>query len=276
MTISNFGAAGVKPGVCTSTTRPTTPYNGQVIYETDTGYLRVWDGSAWDYLSIATDYQSPTGYLYRQTLYVTGTSTFTKATYPWLRAIRAKVVGGGGAGGGAPFTGVVNQAAAGGGGGAGGYSERLVTNIAGLATNETITIGAAGAGGSGGGGNGGASSAFGMTANGGSGGSVGVASTARSLAQGGNGGSASGGDLNISGQNGSFGQVEAPSAFGGNGGSSFMGMGGLRIGTIPATPRGGGSPTGFGAGGGGSVGAESVAVNGTSGTAGIVIIELYA
>jgi hypothetical protein len=51
MGMSNFGAAGVKPGVCTSTTRPATPYNGQVIYETDTGYLRVWDGSAWDYLS---------------------------------------------------------------------------------------------------------------------------------------------------------------------------------------------------------------------------------
>jgi hypothetical protein len=51
MSISNFGTAGVKPGVCTSTTRPTAPYVGQVIFETDTGYLRVWDGAAWDYLS---------------------------------------------------------------------------------------------------------------------------------------------------------------------------------------------------------------------------------
>ncbi len=46
---------GLRPGVCTSTTRPTTPYTGQVIYETDTGYLRVWDGSAWDYLSQKQD-----------------------------------------------------------------------------------------------------------------------------------------------------------------------------------------------------------------------------
>ena len=50
MGISN-NASGLRPGVCTSTTRPTAPYTGQIIFETDTGYLRVWDGSAWDYLS---------------------------------------------------------------------------------------------------------------------------------------------------------------------------------------------------------------------------------
>lgn len=50
MAISNV-ASGLRPGVCTSTTRPSAPYTGQIIYETDTGYLRVWDGSAWDYLS---------------------------------------------------------------------------------------------------------------------------------------------------------------------------------------------------------------------------------
>ena len=50
MAISSH-ATGLRPGVCTSTTRPTNPYTGQIIYETDTGYLRVWDGSAWDYLS---------------------------------------------------------------------------------------------------------------------------------------------------------------------------------------------------------------------------------
>lgn len=54
MTISNQ-ASGIRPGVCTSTTRPTAPYTGMTIYETDTGYLRVWDGSAWDYLSQSQD-----------------------------------------------------------------------------------------------------------------------------------------------------------------------------------------------------------------------------
>lgn len=54
MSISS-SATGLRPGVCTSTTRPTTPYTGQIIYETNTGYLRVWDGANWDYLSQSQD-----------------------------------------------------------------------------------------------------------------------------------------------------------------------------------------------------------------------------
>jgi len=41
----------VKPGVCTSSTRPASPYDGQVIYETDTDKTLVWNGSAWVFLS---------------------------------------------------------------------------------------------------------------------------------------------------------------------------------------------------------------------------------
>ena len=48
MAISN-NLTGVRPGVCTSTTRPTAPYEGQVIYETDTDLVRVWNGSTWNY-----------------------------------------------------------------------------------------------------------------------------------------------------------------------------------------------------------------------------------
>ena len=36
-------------GVCTSTTRPATPYEGQVVYETDTDLAYIYDGSAWRY-----------------------------------------------------------------------------------------------------------------------------------------------------------------------------------------------------------------------------------
>jgi hypothetical protein len=36
-----------QPGVCTSSTRPATPYEGQTIYETDTDKVLVWNGSAW-------------------------------------------------------------------------------------------------------------------------------------------------------------------------------------------------------------------------------------
>jgi hypothetical protein len=54
MSVSSAGQ-GLRPGVVTSTTHPTNPYLGQIIYETNTGYLRVWDGSAWDYLSQKQD-----------------------------------------------------------------------------------------------------------------------------------------------------------------------------------------------------------------------------
>ena len=37
----------VRPGVCTSTTRPASPFEGQVIYETDTDLLLAYNGSAW-------------------------------------------------------------------------------------------------------------------------------------------------------------------------------------------------------------------------------------
>lgn len=47
---SVLGASSViKPGVCTSTTRPSVPYTGQLIYETDTASVASWNGSAWVY-----------------------------------------------------------------------------------------------------------------------------------------------------------------------------------------------------------------------------------
>lgn len=46
MAISS-NATGLRAGVCTSTTRPTAPYTGQIIYEVDTGRMAVWSGSVW-------------------------------------------------------------------------------------------------------------------------------------------------------------------------------------------------------------------------------------
>ena len=46
MSISN-NSTGLRPGVCLSSNRPTTPYVGQHIFETDTGKQLVWDGSSW-------------------------------------------------------------------------------------------------------------------------------------------------------------------------------------------------------------------------------------
>jgi hypothetical protein len=48
MTISAT-TQGIKPGVCTSTNRPANPFDGMVIYETDTDKVAVYDSSAWVY-----------------------------------------------------------------------------------------------------------------------------------------------------------------------------------------------------------------------------------
>lgn len=50
MAISS-NATGLRPGVVTSTTRPTTPYTGQIIFQTDTGTMHNWDGATWQLLA---------------------------------------------------------------------------------------------------------------------------------------------------------------------------------------------------------------------------------
>ena len=42
-----LGVNGLKPGVCTSSTRPAAPYEGQLIYETDTDRFWFYNGSSW-------------------------------------------------------------------------------------------------------------------------------------------------------------------------------------------------------------------------------------
>jgi hypothetical protein len=48
---SGYGIGSLKPGVCTSSSRPSSPYDGQMIYETDTNLVRIWNGTAWKTLS---------------------------------------------------------------------------------------------------------------------------------------------------------------------------------------------------------------------------------
>jgi hypothetical protein len=44
---SGYVVGSLKTGVCTSTTRPAVPFDGQTISETDTDSLSVYKGSAW-------------------------------------------------------------------------------------------------------------------------------------------------------------------------------------------------------------------------------------
>ena len=50
-----IGASSLsKPGVCTSSTRPATPYEGQMIYETDTDLSYIYGNSAWQQIAGST------------------------------------------------------------------------------------------------------------------------------------------------------------------------------------------------------------------------------
>ena len=71
MAISNL-SGGLRSGVCTSTTRPTTPYEGQMIYETDTDKVLVWNGSAW-----YANWNLPWGFVAETTLANTSSNYIT-------------------------------------------------------------------------------------------------------------------------------------------------------------------------------------------------------
>ena len=55
---SGYGIGSLKPGVCTSSTRPASPFVGQTIFETDTNKMKVWLGSAWSSGTQHTDIPS--------------------------------------------------------------------------------------------------------------------------------------------------------------------------------------------------------------------------
>ena len=50
--------SAIRPGVCTSSTRPSVPYTGQTIFETDTKRLVIYDGASWIYVA---DTDTPPG-----------------------------------------------------------------------------------------------------------------------------------------------------------------------------------------------------------------------
>lgn len=94
---SAYGIGSLKPGVCTSSTRPSVPYTGQTIFETDTNRLYVYNSSAW--VIPNSPAQNPTGLeLVSSTAVGTAVSTVTvsnafSATYDTYRVVWSGGVG---------------------------------------------------------------------------------------------------------------------------------------------------------------------------------------
>lgn len=219
----------------------------------------------------------------RQVLVITASTTFDKATYPWLARVRAIVVGGGGGGGGTEET-VSFEVAAGSGGGGGGAAE-VIVDAASLLASETVTVGAGGTAGAGVAGGAGGSSVFGAhaVATGGDGGGAGIAVgatfDAAAVAAGGAGTS---GDVLYQGGDGdagiacddAAGEVNSPRiAIGGSGGGSLMaGRTRDRIRSVGGVGFANSGRGGFGA----SAPPNTAAAAGRPGGSGIVLVYLYA
>jgi hypothetical protein len=76
-----IGASSLnKAGVCTLTTRPASPYEGQMIYETDTDMVAIWNGTAWRYIASTTPTNGTVLQVVRSTLTSDRNTTSTSYT----------------------------------------------------------------------------------------------------------------------------------------------------------------------------------------------------
>jgi hypothetical protein len=223
---------------------------GMVTYLDDSNVLSVYDGTTW----------RDVGYTLRETVYFTSSGTFTKATYPWLRAVRVKAQASGGGGGRATKTDLVSEQGANGAGG-GGYAESFITDIAGLGTAITVTVGAGGATPA-------ATGVGGVIApTNGSDSSFGTAVVGKGSV-GATGGVAGTGDFTVPGEDGDSGKSGGAYLFGGGGGGSMLGQGG-------GLGNGGAAKNYGGGGAGGAASNSNVPGPGGAGAGGIVIVELF-
>ena len=257
--------------------RPT-PAVGMLRFNTDSGEFEGYKGSAWGWLGAAA------GYAFAGTVVYTTTGSFDKADPLGtgdigLRAIRVRLVGGGGGGGGAATTGA-SEASGGGGGGGGAYGESFITNIAGLSSSETVTVGTGGAGGSAGANSGsaGGTTTFGslVSATGGNGGTGGAAAAAPlSGAQGGAGGNTVTATIALAGGWGDTTPLFAGNVIAAGGGHSVLG---LARGTTRTTGGTNGSnQIGFGSGGSGGANTQNngTARSGGAGKDGVVLVDCF-
>lgn len=220
------------------------------------------------------------GFRIVETLTFTNNGTFTKASFPFLRAIRVRMVGGGGGGGGCATTGA-GQIAIGRSGFGGAFSESFLTDISGLPASVAVTVGGGGNGGATGvnAGTGGGNSSFGtlVVASGGEAGAGSGALSAPQIFTQGDFVGTNTGQLTIVND-----APMLPQAFSANvletprsGGSVFgPQQKGLRtVSQVDGTDAAG---TGSGGTGGGNTQNQSTTQAGGSGADGIVIVEVFA
>lgn len=246
---------------------PTTPAAGKIkVYGSTGGEVRAVDSAG----TVSVLNKPP------QTVQFTASGTFTKASYPGLKAVKVRVLGGGGAGGGAASTGA-GQASLGSGGGSGGYAESFILASA-LSASTTVTVGAGGTGVAGAAGNNGGNTSFGTAVigqGGDAGGTVAASTPPFTLAGGARSGTGSAaGDVIVSGRAGAPAiAMSASVCMSGAGADSQYGAAGQGR----ANSNAGQAATGYGAGGAGAVRNASVGTTaaGGAGTAGIVLIDLF-
>lgn len=88
MTISAT-SQGLKPGVVTSSNRPANPFDGMMIYETDTNLVRIWNGTAWKTLAYS-DYTSGS-VIQVVSATKTDTQTFNTTTYTDITGLSVSI-----------------------------------------------------------------------------------------------------------------------------------------------------------------------------------------
>jgi hypothetical protein len=232
------------------------------------------------YTQAQSDTKFNAGYRYLTTLYYTSTGTFAKASYPNIRAMVVKCQGAGGGSGGTGASNSTGFGASGGGAG-GNYAEKFITDISGMASSVTVTVGAGGAGAAAGNNNGsaGGTSSFGSYASA-AGGGGGFGHPTYNFWIPGTGGAIGGpntGDFVVQGEEGGDSwPVNTNGGYSGKGGRSQLSPG---IRAVVAWQGGGAATAGliYGGGAAGSANGSSAAAKaGAAGASGIVIVELYA